>query len=261
MQTLQCRSGLYDVHHAPALHDYFSAELIRGINDLLHTVHIGCKGRNDDSRILVLRKETVEGPPHCLFGRGKSQPFRIGRITHEREHALPADLCKTLQINGITENRRIIHFKIAGVYHNARRRIDRQCSGIHNAVIRFNKFNSELSQIDGLPELHYLAFRPGRQIMLRQFVLNNAHRQPRCIDRNIQFLQYIRQRTDMIFVSMGDNKSFYFIRMFLQISNIRDHEIYSQHLIFRKRQPAIHHNNAFFILKGSNIKPNLLQTA
>ena len=94
--------------------------------------------------------------------------------------------------------------------------------------------------------------------MLCQLVLYDSHSKPGGIDRNIQFLQYIRQCTYMILVPMGDHESLYLIGMILQIADIRDHQIDPQHLVLRKRQAAIYHNYTVFILEGSNIKSNLL---
>ena len=63
----------------------------------------------------------------------------------------------------------------------------------------------------------------------------------------------------MVLVPVCNHESLYLIRMLLQISNIRNHQVDAQHLIFRNRQATIYHNNTVLILEGSNIKPNLLQ--
>ena len=65
----------------------------------------------------------------------------------------------------------------------------------------------------------------------------------------------------MILMAVGDDKSLHFGRIVLQISDIRDYKIDSQHVILRECQTTVHHNNTVFVLKGSNIHTDLFQTA
>ena len=259
MQTLQRRGGLNDIDHAAAFHYHLPAVLISGIDDLLYTIHIRGKGRYDDPRILMLRKKTVNGSSYRPLGGRKAEPLRIGGVTHQRQHALSAKLRKTLQINDIPEYRRIIHLKISGMHYHAGRGIDRQRRRVHDTVIRPDKLDPELSEIDRLPKLDYLTSCLIRQIMLSQLVLNDSHRQPGGIDRNIHLFQNIGQRPDMVLMPVGNHKSFHLLGMIPQIRDIRDHQIDPQHFILRERQAAVYHNNTVFILEGSNIKSNLFQ--
>ena len=65
----------------------------------------------------------------------------------------------------------------------------------------------------------------------------------------------------MVLVSMRDHKSFDLVLIVLQISDIGYDKVYAQHIISRKAQTAVHHNNTVFILKGSNVHSNLLKTS
>ena len=88
-----------------------------GIDDLLYSVHIGGKRRNDDPCILMVCKKRIKGPAHRSLGSRKAQPLCIRGITHQCKHALLPELCKALQVNGITEYRRIIHLKIPCMHY------------------------------------------------------------------------------------------------------------------------------------------------
>ena len=48
-------------------------------------------------------------------------PEGIPGITHQGKHALLSKLCKARKIDGVSRNRRIIHFKIAGMYYRPHR--------------------------------------------------------------------------------------------------------------------------------------------
>ena len=110
------------------------------------------------------------------------------------------------------------------MHHDSRRGIDRKRRSVHDTVICLDIFDPELSQINGLSEFDHLTLCDLEQIMLLQLILNNAHRQLGRIDRDIQLLEHIGQRTDMILMSVRDHKGLYLVLILLQISNIgNDH--------------------------------------
>ena len=53
----QFRCDGYNIDHASSLNRNFSAKLVCRIDDLLHTIHIGCKCRNNNSCIFMLGKK------------------------------------------------------------------------------------------------------------------------------------------------------------------------------------------------------------
>ena len=91
------------------------------IDDLLHPVHIGSKGRYNDAAVLVIGENTLQGLSDRLLGHGKAGSLRIGRIAQERQHSLLAQLAETLQINGITEYRCIVYLEVSGMDHSSDR--------------------------------------------------------------------------------------------------------------------------------------------
>ena len=121
------------------------------------------------------------------------------------------------------------------MYHDTGRGINCQCCGIYDAVIRLDEFHTEIAQIDGLTELHHFAFGLLHEIMLCQLVLNDPHGQTGCVDGHIDITQHIGQCSDMILMSMSDDKSLYLIDIILQICYIGNDQIDSQHIIRRER--------------------------
>ena len=147
------------------------------------------------------------------------------------------------------------------MHHNTGRGINGQCCGIYDTVIRLDEFHTEIAQIDGLTELHYFTLGLLHEIVLGQLVLDNTHGQAGSVDGNINIPQHIRQCSDMILMSVGDDKTLYLVDIVLQISHIRDDQIDSQHIICRERQTTVHHNNTVLILEGSNVHTDLLQAS
>ena len=110
-----------DIDHAASFDNNLTSVFISGIDDLLHTIHIGCKCRNDQSCIGMLRENIVKCHTDCSLRRGKARSFRICAVAHQCQNAFLSKLRKTLQINGIPEYRCVIHFKITCMHDNSRR--------------------------------------------------------------------------------------------------------------------------------------------
>ena len=65
----------------------------------------------------------------------------------------------------------------------------------------------------------------------------------------------------MVFMSVGDHKAFYPVNIFLQIGNIRNDKVDSQHIILRKGQTAVDDHDAAAVFKCCDIHSDLLKTA
>ena len=209
----------------------------------------------------MLRKNVVKGNAHRSLRLGKSLALRIGTVAHQSQHAFFADLCKSLKINGVSEYRRVIHLKVSGVNHDPCRRIDGKSRRILDAVVGLDKLNPEMSQIDGLPVAHHFSPGAAQKIVFRQFPFNDTHGQLGRVNGQVHFPQYIRQRSDMVLMAVGDHKPFYLLNIVLQIGHVRDHKVDSQHILLRESQTAIHDNNTVFVLKGSDVHSDLFQSS
>ena len=65
----------------------------------------------------------------------------------------------------------------------------------------------------------------------------------------------------MILMSVGDHEALDLVDIALQIGDIRDNQIDSEHVIRWECKTAVHNYNGIFIFKGGNIHTNLFQTA
>ena len=209
----------------------------------------------------MLVKKIVKNFSNGALGHGKSRTLRVGAVAHQRQDAFPSDLSEALQVNGVSEYRRIIHFKVACVDYDSRRGIDRQRRRVLDTVVRLNKFNGKISQVDHLSVLHLFQFGGADKIMFLQLVGDQRKSQLRGIDRHVHFFQYIRQRADMVLMAVGDHKPLHLGNILLQIGNVRDHKIDTQHVVLRERQPAVYYYYTVSVLECCNIHSDLFQTA
>ena len=145
-----CSSG-DDIDHAASLDDYFSVILISRINNLLHTVYIGCERCNDNSGVAsVLQTECQWYVPTVFSDWVK--PGRSALVLSHISASTPffpisPKRCRSI---AISVYRRIIYLKVSGVYNSSCRRINRQSGGIRNTVVGLDKLYPELPEINGL---------------------------------------------------------------------------------------------------------------
>src|SRR5699024_2139732 len=157
LQISQLLGSANNIYHTPPFHSYLSSILISRINNLLHSFYVRRKGSNNDPGIPVFRKNIIKGLSHRPFRHGKSFSFRICTVTHQGQDAFFPNLRKSLQINGISEYRGIVHFKVSCMDDSSCRRIDCQGRSILNTVVCLDKFNPETSQINGLSVFDYFS--------------------------------------------------------------------------------------------------------
>ena len=144
-----CRCG-DNIDHAAAFYRYLAAEAVCCIDDLLHTVYIGREGGNDNTCSLIFIEKVVKYMSYCTLRHGKARTLCIGGITHNCKNTLAADLCKTLQVNGITEYRCIIYLEVSCMHHNSNRGINSQCRCILDTVVGLNKLDGKITKVDHL---------------------------------------------------------------------------------------------------------------
>ena len=101
--------------------------------------------------------------PHRALGHGKSFALRVGAVAHQGQYPLLSDLRKSLQIDGVPKHRRVIHFKIACVHHDPRRRVDGQGGRILDAMVRLYELHSKIPQVDHLAVSDHLALHRAQQ--------------------------------------------------------------------------------------------------
>ena len=208
----------------------------------------------------MLLEQVVKGDPHRPLRGREPGPLRIGGITHQRQDAFLPQLRKALQIDGVSEDRRVVHLEIPCVHHHPHRGIDGQGRRVHDAVVGLDELHAEVAQVDGLPELHHFPLRPSGQLMLLQLVLDDAHGEPGGIDGHIDFPEHIGKRPDMVLMAVGDHEALHLVDIVLQIGHIGNDKVNPQHIVRRERKAAVHHDNTVFVLERSNVHANLLQT-
>ncbi len=96
--------------------------------------------------------------------------------------------------------------------------------------------------------------------MLIELLLDQLHRQLCRVDRHVQLLKYVRNGTDMIFMTVCDHKALDLAVVLLQIGHIRDDKVNSQHIILRKCESAVHDDDAVTVFESRDVHSDLSQS-
>src|ERR1700722_6305662 len=96
--------------------------------------------------------------------------------------------------------------------------------------------------------------------MLFQLALNIGQRELCPVHRNVQLRQNPRQSADVVFMSVGQNDRANLFAVFSQIADIRDNNVHTQQLFFRKHQTSVDDNNVILPAEGHAVHTELAKT-
>ena len=97
--------------------------------------------------------------------------------------------------------------------------------------------------------------------MLHQLVFDDAEGQARAVDRNIELAENVRDRSDVVLVSVRKEKSAYPVCVFLKIGGIRDNEIDAEHILVREPETAVYHDYIVFVFDDREVLSDLVETS
>ena len=101
-------------------------------------------------------------------------------------------------------------------------------------MVSLYKLNSEAAKVDVLSVFYDFSLDSLKHTMLFELSVNNSDGKLCSVYRYIYLLKYIRNSTDMILMSMSDKEALDLIDVLLKICDIRDNQIYSQHIVLRE---------------------------
>ncbi|MPM90852.1 hypothetical protein SDC9_137975 [bioreactor metagenome] len=96
---------------------------------------------------------------------------------------------------------------------------------------------------------------------LFELVLNQRNRKSRSIDRNIELLECIGQRANVILMSMRDEKAFELVAVLTQVCHIRNDNVDAGHIVIRKAKPAVDNDDIAVVFKYGHILPDFTHAA
>ena len=128
-------------------------------------------------------------------------------------------------------------------------------------MVRVDEFDLKAAELKLIARLFREDLRMVQQVVLFQPELNDRSRQRGRIDRHIQLLEHIRDRTDVILMTVGDDHAADAVFVRLQIADIGDDQIHTVEVLIRKAHAAVDKEHILAVLVDGEVLADLTKPA
>ena len=249
-----------DLLHASAADRDLSACTGRDVEDLLETGHVGGE-RRDDNALVALEDELLERLADDLLARGVARALDVGRVAHQREQTLLAQLADAHEVDHLAGDRRQVDLEVARVQDGAERRGDGERYRIRDRMVGVDELDLEAAEPDRVTGADMVELDLLGHPVLGELGLDDAAGQTGRIDRRVAFAQNIRDSADVVLMAVRDDVAAQLVDVALEVGRIRDDEVYAEHVVVRERDAAVDDDDIPAVLVDGHVLADLVETA
>src|SRR5712692_7959491 len=99
------------------------------------------------------------------------------------------------------------------------------------------------------------------QLMLIEFAFRESGREMRSVNRNVELLEYIRQRAQVVFVTMCENYCRDVVAILFEKIKVRNGDINAVRSLFGKAHAGVEDQHLVAVTHDHTIHPKLADTA
>ena len=187
--------------------------------------------------------------------------LHVGGIAQQRKHALLAELAEAGEVYHLALHGGDVYLEVAGVDDHAHGRAYGERHGVGYRVVHVYELYLEAAEAELVSRALGEYLRVVQQVVLLKLQLDYACRERRGVDRHVQLAHHIRQRADVILVSVSDYYASDAVFILLQVRNIGYNDINAVELLVRKSEAAVHDDNVLPVLVHGEILSYLTKTA
>lgn len=253
--------GCLDIcRHGTSEDDDLSSELHGCLDDLDDTGDIGREGR-DDKTSGCFREDIPDSLQDASFGLRIAVSFGIRGIRHEKVDSSVAEVAELRDIE-IMVDRSKVDLEIARLDDRSLGSRDENAVAIRNGVGDMIELAGELSELQNRILVIFEELRLGMDFVVFQLVLDKSTGDLRGIDdRDLHCLEKERNRTDMVFMAVRDDKTLDLVLVLLQMGEFRDYIIDTRHIIIREKDTAVDDQDRCGILDAVHILSDFSKSA
>src|SRR5664279_686563 len=146
-----------------------------------------------------------------------------------------------------------IDLEVAGVEQGAERRVNGQRHAVHQAVRDLDGIDRERPDLKALAGSDLVEHGIVQLTMLFQFAFHIGQGEFGAVDRDVQLGEEPGQRSDVIFVAVGENNGAYMGAILDQVGDIGDNDVHTQQLGFREHESGVNDDNVVAPANGHAI--------
>ena len=143
----------------------------------------------------------------------------------------------------------LVDLPVGGVHHGADRSPDGQRDGVWNRMGHLDELDFERAHLLALPGLDHSEVGLVLQRVLGETLSGDAQRQARAVDRRLNLAEKVRQRPDVVVVSVGQHDALQGRRLVLEVGHVGHDEA------------GIHQQDGPFVAQGHHVHAELAQSA
>ena len=248
-----------DVDHAAAHKAYLASKELGRIHHHLHTVDVGGEHSDDDTAFRLL-EHIDEGLPDFGFGHGMALALHVGAFAQEGQHAVIAQHGKAGKISHFAVDGGEVDLEVAAEYDGACRAGDGNGNRTGNGVVHVDKLHMEAAQIQLIPGFDHIQRNTGDPVLL-QLQINQGQSQLGAVQGHGHLTQHIGGGADVVFVTMGQQKTPDALPVLDQIGYIGDDQIHAQHIFFGENGSAVHHKDIITVFHHGDVFAKFINAA
>ena len=235
--------------------------LYRLVDYLLYSVDIAGEGRDDYALALCRVEKPLEALADAAFALCVARSLNVRAFAHQREHTPVPKLAEAREVDYPALDRGIVNLEVARMHDNSRGGVYSKRAGVGNGVVYADKFNGHTAHADILPRLDNVQRSLRQQTVLLELALDKPEREPCSVYGNIYLLEQIRQRADMILVSVSDDNAPELIPVLFEIGEVGDNEVNARHFLIGERKAAVYDKHIVAAFVNVKVLSYLVKTA
>ncbi len=190
-------------------------------------------------RFLALAKSVSKESP--TFRSLRVLPGRSALVESDRRASTPftSQLAEPGQVDNLALYRGVVDFKVAGLNDDAGRGVDGHGAGVGDGVVDVDKFHRHASELHHVSRRHHVEPGGAEKTVLLEHAFHQSQGQAGAVDRNIHQLQKI-DGADVVLMAMSQHQTLNFVPNPLQVGEIRNDQIHSQHFVVGEGETAVH---------------------
>src|SRR5581483_10410626 len=248
------------VDHTAAAQNQSASGAFRNVGDLLDARDVGRKRRDEDLSMAPL-EDRFQISPDLALRRRVAFALDVGRVREQQQHAFFAVGGEFLKVEVFAAHRRLIDLEIAGVDHDAGRRLDRERQAVHQAVRDADAFEFERAELPRLVGGDLAQIGRRLQAMLLDFIFQEREGQARAENGRVDLLQDIGQRADVVLVRVREHDAAQRAFSLEQVADIGDDESDAEEIGAGEHQAAVDRDRLAAVFQQQHVEPEFAEAA
>ena len=167
----------------------------------------------------------------------------------------------TAQVDRLTNHRSLVNFVIACMNDRADGRLDAERETIDERVRDADELDLEDADIHNVARLDAMQQHIAEQLVFFEFAFSESGGEVRTVNRDIELLEQVGQRTEMIFVTVREDNGGDVLAILVEKTKVRDRDVDAVRRLFRKAHPGVENQHLVAVPHRHTIHSKLADTA